>query len=92
MDPVAGDLQAITTLQHALNWAGVGQALRDALFVQTGEIALIREVCLMPYADWERAIRAVQVPAQDEADRAILPVEDRSLVVSPQGVSTEIAG
>ena len=74
-DPTQEELEKMTTLEHALKYIGVNNALPNAIKETMGDLTQFKQVVLCPAATWEAAVqqlRVVQVEAVPE--------------VGPQGV------
>ena len=83
LDPTTEELNSITTLQLALQWPGITDALRDGLFAVLGTPTVIRDIAFVGVADWQSALDSVQltVGAGDAAVvRALNGIERGKLV------------
>lgn len=85
MDPSDTDLAAIQDLDSARRWAGVTNDLWNSVMEELGDIALLREVVLITYGDWQAAISNVAISVGGSSTpvtgivvpppRALTPVE-----------------
>ena len=70
------ELTAITDLGGARNWAGVADALWDALRESLGDPQRVREIVLIPRTTWDATVGAMRIPqVAPAAAREITPAE-----------------
>ncbi len=74
MDPTEVALQTIDGLEAAANWAGVEQALREALVRIMGGLQRVREVPLIPRPTWDTCVGRLRM-GDGAAARELTPVE-----------------
>ena len=68
------ELQTIDGLEAAANWAGVEQALREALVRIMGGLQRVREVPLIPRPTWDTCVGRLRM-GDGAAARELTPVE-----------------
>ena len=61
MDPVPGDLEKMSVLAHAYQWAGVRDDLRAAIEETMGKLVEFREVVLAPERVWSAAVQQLRI-------------------------------
>ena len=77
MDPTPAELAGIANFQDACTWAGVTDALRDALEDRTGRIAVVRELVIMEDSEFTSALDDAMLTTA--ASTALVPAVTRSL-------------
>ena len=77
MDPTEAELAQINSLEEAMNWAGVGAELQQALLEALGQPARVREITLIPRPVWNQTVEKLEIPAVAPATEArnLTPVE-----------------
>ena len=82
MDPTEAELAQITTIQEALDWAGVEGPLLESLREAIGGLERVREIPLIGRPMWDAAILRLRVPEEPDPAlpgppnvRELLPVE-----------------
>lgn len=82
MDPTEAELQAITDIAGARNWAGVNDELWDPLRQALGDPARVREIVLVNRPTWDRVIATLKLPGPPPAGGGDPPLRDLSAVES----------
>ena len=77
MDPTEAELQQISNLEDAMNWAGVESELQQSLMEALGQPSRVREIALIPRTVWDQAIEKLEIQAdgQPAGVRRPTPVE-----------------
>ena len=87
MDPSEAELNAITTLEHVAQWAGLDDSLRDTLIRDLGSPINLRDVAFIKRHVWDAAVLLIRraVPPASAGDkpteRELTPVEQSRLEV-----------
>jgi len=87
MDPSQAELNAITTLEHVAQWAGLDDSLRDTLIRDLGSPINLRDVAFIKRHVWDAAVLLIRraVPPASAGDkpteRELTPVEQSRLEV-----------
>ena len=56
MEPTEAELNLITTLDEAFNWAGVSAEVRNGLNNQLGNPGFIRDIVFVPRQTWDTIV------------------------------------
>lgn len=60
MDPTEAELQAVTNLEGAFDWAGVPADIRGALNRALGGPRLVRDIVFVSRTDWDTVVAAIR--------------------------------
>eukprot|EP00969_Alexandrium_andersonii_P115276 5098298-Alexandrium_andersonii.AAC.1 len=78
MDPTTAALKAMAhverPLEAAMQWAGISEAVANALRLSLGEFTLLRQIVHIPKNVWDTAIICTRVGLGEDA-RPLRPVE-----------------
>ena len=79
MDPTEPELNAITSLQEAADWAGTSGETHTQLMKELGTPAKLRDILFIPRPDWDAVVSAFQITENDssgtETTRILTPTE-----------------